>query len=266
VWERLKKLGFKDCDTWTEEQLLLLRGYYYNQNSSINLDELAKKIGKLKSNICRKARELGLTNIKRKKSKELKARLSSSRKEWFRHNEHPRGMLGKKHNQTTLGKLSKSSKKNWAKMSDEKKDEFSKRCSDLARRNPQNGEKRSWKAGWREIGGQRKYFRSRWEANYGRYLEWLKQKGQIKKWAHEPKTFWFEGIKRGCLSYLPDFCITENNGDEVYHEVKGWMDDRSKTKIKRMAKYYPQIKLIIIQRKNYMEIRKKVSALIEGWE
>src|SRR5687768_3513242 len=94
-------------------------------------------------------------------------------------------------------------------------------------------------ASWRVIGGIRKYFRSRWEANYARYLEWLKTNGEIVSWTHEPKTFWFEKIKRGTRSYLPDFCVIEKNGKEVYYEVKGYMDSKSKTKIKRMAKYYP---------------------------
>ncbi len=136
----------------------------------------------------------------------------------------------------------------------------------LARKNPQNGKKRTWKAGWREFGGKRKYFRSRWEANYGRYLQWLKEKKQITDWQHEPKIFWFEGIKRGCLSYLPDFRVVENDGEETYHEVKGWMDSRSKTTIKRMAKYHPDIKLVVIKEKEYNEILKKVGRLIEGWE
>ena len=91
----------------------------------------------------------------------------------------------------------------------------------------------SCKSGWREIGGIRKYYRSRWEANYARYLEFLKVNGEIEKWEHEPETFWFEGIKRGVMSYLPDFRVTEKNGDIVFHEVKGWMDARSITKIKR---------------------------------
>lgn len=124
----------------------------------------------------------------------------------------------------------------------------------------------SWKAGWREIGGKRKYFRSKWEANYARYLEWLKEHNQIKEWKHENKTFWFEGIKRGCRSYLPDFEVENNNGTIEYHEVKGWYDDRSKTKVKRMAKYYPEVKLIIIFQKQYNEIKNKVGRLIKGWE
>ena len=85
-----------------------------------------------------------------------------------------------------------------------------------------------WKSGWRTIGGQRGYYRSRWEANYARYLEWLRVRGDIKYWSHEKDTFWFEKIKRGVRSYLPDFRVTEINGDVVYHEVKGWMDRRTR--------------------------------------
>jgi len=122
------------------------------------------------------------------------------------------------------------------------------------------------KAGWREIGGTRKYYRSLWEANYARYLEWLRFNGQLQNWEHEPETFWFEAIKRGVRSYLPDFKVTENNGDIVYHEVKGYMDAKSKTKIKRMAKYHPDVKLIVIDRKGYTAIKNKISSAIEGWE
>lgn len=129
-----------------------------------------------------------------------------------------------------------------------------------------NREKCSWKQGWREIGGKRKYFRSLWEANYARYLEFLKQHNEIKEWEHEPDTFWFKNIKRGCRSYLPDFKITNNNGSIEYHEVKGWYDDRSKTKIKRMAKYYPEVKLIVIFGKQYQSIAKQMKNIIKDWE
>jgi len=124
----------------------------------------------------------------------------------------------------------------------------------------------SWKADWREIGGLRKYYRSRWEANYARYLQWLLENKQIQKWEHEPQTFWFEGIKRGVMSYLPDFRIIENDGSVVFHEVKGWMDDRSKTKIKRMAIYYPNVKLIVIDSKLYKSLEKKAKLFVKDWE
>ena len=121
-------------------------------------------------------------------------------------------------------------------------------------------------AGWREIGGKRNYYRSRMEANYARYLEWLRINKQILGWEHEPETFWFNGIKRGVVSYLPDFSVEEMNGTIVYHELKGYMDSKSKTKIKRMAKYHPDIKLIVIDSKGYKALAKSISSFVPGWE
>src|SRR4051812_46374772 len=69
-------------------------------------------------------------------------------------------------------------------------------------------------------------------------------------WEYEPDTFWFEKIKRGVRSYLPDFI--DMNGTS-YHEVKGWMDPKSVTKIKRMANY-PAVKLVVITGKEYKSV------------
>lgn len=126
--------------------------------------------------------------------------------------------------------------------------------------------KKTWKASWREIGGQRKYFRSRWEANFARVLEFRKASGEILDWKHEPKTFWFDGIKRGCVSYLPDFLVTMPDGSELFYEVKGWMDERSMTKLKRMKKYYPKVRLELIDAKAYKELERSLSKIIDGWE
>ena len=90
------------------------------------------------------------------------------------------------------------------------------------------------------------YFRSSWEYYYAIFLEKLKQEGKIVNWKHEPKCFWFEGIKRGVRSYLPDFCVLHLNGTEEWAEVKGYYDSKSQTKMKRMAKYYPQIKIRLV--------------------
>lgn len=122
----------------------------------------------------------------------------------------------------------------------------------------------NWKAQWREIGGKRNYYRSAWEANYACYLQWLKERGEIQDWEHEPETFWFEAIKRGVRSYKPDFRVWENNGQSNLHEVKGWMCSRSKTTLKRMAKYHPQETIVLIQEKQYKAISKH-KALIPGW-
>lgn len=120
--------------------------------------------------------------------------------------------------------------------------------------------------GWRTIGGKRAYFRSKQEANYARWLEFQLQKGMIRDWQHEPHTFWFEGLKRGIVSYKPDFRVITAQGDTHYHEVKGWMDSASKTKIKRMAKYHPTVVLKVFDAKWYRAALPKLSKLIPGWE
>lgn len=110
------------------------------------------------------------------------------------------------------------------------------------------------------------YFRSAWEANYCRYLEFLVARNQIYKWEYEPDTFWFEGIKRGCVSYLPDFKIWEKEDSVPYYvEIKGYMCQRSKTKLKRMAKYHPSVKIVLIQKREYDIIKSKMRGLI-NWE
>lgn len=109
--------------------------------------------------------------------------------------------------------------------------------------------------GWYKIKGKEYYFRSGWEVVYARYLEWLKDNQKIAKWEYEPKCFWFEKIKRGVRSYTPDFKIYNWTGTEEYHEVKGHMDEKSKTKIKRMAKYYPEVTLIVIGKEEYKPIK-----------
>lgn len=125
---------------------------------------------------------------------------------------------------------------------------------------------RARRAGWRIVGSVRKYYRSKWEANYARYLEWLRVNGKIVSWQHEPDTFWFLAIKRGCRSYLPDFKVTYPNGDVVYHEVKGWMDPRSATKLKRMAKYHPTVRMHVVQRREYVQVALNAARFIPEWE
>lgn len=185
-------------------------------------------------------------------------------------NGHPRGALGLKHTPEAKQRIGENSRAAFAKFTD---DQILARTKKNMATRAKNGTKWpernhvSWKGGWREIGGKRIYFRSRWEANYARVLEWLKAKGEISEWEHEPTTFWFDGIKRGCVSYLPDFRVhvAGHIGDE-YHEVKGWMDDRSKTKIRRMKKYHPDVILKVIDAKQYKVLEKQMSALVVGWE
>jgi len=116
--------------------------------------------------------------------------------------------------------------------------------------------------GYYDINGTTIYFRSKWEANYALYLDFLVKNNQIKGWDFEPDTFMFEAIKLGTRSYTPDFRIIENNDEVIYHEVKGYMDSRSKTKLKRFAKYYPDETLILIDSDQYATIKKQVGKML----
>ncbi len=120
------------------------------------------------------------------------------------------------------------------------------------------------KRGYFDINGKKMFFRSKWEANYACYLDFLVKQKQIKKWEYEPDCFIFEEIKFGTRSYRPDFKVTNNDGSVIYHEIKGWFDDKSKLKLKRMKKYYPEVKIILIDEKQYREIA-KYSSLYKGW-
>lgn len=200
---------------------------------------------------------------------ERRSATSIRMKEFWKENAHPRGALGMRHSPATRRKLGEISSRRWSEMTDEKK---SAQVLRMLKTRKDRGTlilprpHASWKQAWHTVGGKRHYFRSKWEVNYAFYLEWLKGLGEIQEWEYEPETFWFEKIRRGTRSYTPDFRITEKGGKVVYHEVKGWMDDRSKTKIKRMGKYHPDVRLIVIDAKAYKAIARKALGLVPGWD
>jgi hypothetical protein len=123
----------------------------------------------------------------------------------------------------------------------------------------------TWKQDWAEIGGKRHFYRSRWEYRYALYLQLMKENGYITEWFHEPQTFYFDGIKRGTNNYKPDFKVLFPSGREEWYEVKGYMDAKSKTKIKRMAKYYPYIVLNIIDKEWFKKNSKTLKSIIKEW-
>lgn len=92
------------------------------------------------------------------------------------------------------------------------------------------------------------YFRSSWEYYYAIFLAKLKQEGKILDWEHEPQCFWFNAIKRGVRSYLPDFRITHLNGSIEYCETKGFLSSKCATKISRFRKYYPELTLRVVDK------------------
>lgn len=272
VHERLKKLSVIQNNFYTEKEKEEIEKLYKSNFCSGDgkFDELCKELKRDKSAICIFAKRKGWTTTHREKSPGLCKTISTNKKKWHLTHNHPRDMLGKTH----LPKHRLTLKKNMEKFHQtatpqEKlrriKKAFKtklKKYGSIAPINPYV----TWKQGWREIGDKKIYFRSRWEANYGRYLEFLRLRDEIEKWEHEPQTFWFEKIRKGSVTYLPDFKVTKKDGQHYWVEVKGWMDQRSLTKIKRFRKYFPNELLVIIDSKWFRINSQNLSILIPGWE
>jgi len=117
--------------------------------------------------------------------------------------------------------------------------------------------------GYYLVGGKQRFFRSKWEANVALYLNFLVKQKEIKNWEYEPTSFLFEKIKSGTRLYRPDFKVFKNDNSFEFWEVKGWMDSRSLTKLKRMKKYYPAIKIILIEKDTYYDIRNKIGRVLK---
>lgn len=266
IHHHLKKAGKKlNHSRWTEAEITALKEAYADP-AGVCLSILAVSIGRTHAAIACKAEDLGITADRGRQARtaEHNEKLRERLKDQWKTAPHPRGMAGKKHSPETKRLISETNtgrKVPPDQMLRTLKTRVAKYGSLAVNRNGV-----TWKGGWREIAGRRIYMRSRWEANYGRYLQLLLERGEISKWEHEPETFWFEKIKRGVRSYLPDYRVTHLNGSITYHEVKGWMDNRSKTKLKRMAKYHPSIKLVIIQADWFKANGPKLCGILEGWE
>lgn len=274
--------GLNAREHWTDDELSALMAAYTSREKPVALSALASSLGRNKANVCRKARELGLTNQRRAKVFEKKpsrkyatdaersAAQSASSKAWIAKNGHPRGALGLRHSDATKAILSEKSKAAWADptsglntpaLSQARSDLLTAR--NIAGRMNQ-GHSRARGGRRDDLGGM--YFRSAWEANYARYLNFLIRQGEIASWEFEPQTFEFKNIKRGTRAYTPDFKIFAHDGSHVWHEVKGWMDAKSKTRLSRFAKYFPDERLIVVGSQWFRSANKTLGSIISGWE
>ena len=110
------------------------------------------------------------------------------------------------------------------------------------------------------------YMRSSWEANYARMLNFLKDRGDIHRWQYEPDVFIFRGVAKGTRAYVPDFKIWNLQDDQPYYvEIKGFMDAKSKLKLKRMKLYYPEVELQVVEADEYQEIDRMMRGSIPHW-
>jgi len=109
------------------------------------------------------------------------------------------------------------------------------------------------KAGIRKDINKTIYFYSRWEANIARLFNYLRI-----KWTFQPKTF-----DLGSQTYTPDFYLPDYN---IYIEVKNFLWEYSKIRDKKFRKLYPDIELILLLKKNYLELERGYAHLIKNWE
>jgi len=105
-------------------------------------------------------------------------------------------------------------------------------------------------------------FRSKMEAHIYQYLRWLCDKGQLANLEYEPMKYHFP-FSGGSNSYTPDFGCWDNwKHEQLYFEVKGYMDAKSKTKLRRMKIHYPKIHIEVIDKKAYKAIIKDTKGLV----
>jgi hypothetical protein len=219
--------------------------------------------------------DVELGNILKKSRSSIRHFLSRSKlirdikaRGWKHRNGHPRGFLGHKHDPSSREIMGVASRAAWSNPKSKlNSPEERQRRSDVMVASQRNGLIRNRYSRGRmgkraDLGGL--YVRSSWEANYARYLNWIQGRGEIQSWSYEADRFDFP-VKRGTRSYMPDFKVIENDGAVVYHEVKGWMTQKGQTALNRMKTHYPNVRVILIAKKEYQALS-KWRGLIPGWE
>lgn len=96
------------------------------------------------------------------------------------------------------------------------------------------------------VGGQKCHFKSKLEYRWALYLEFLLQTGEIAHWDYEPEIFLFANEKTAPVQYTPDFKVTAKNGGIVWQECKGYHNGQTNTKLRRMAKHYPDVMMELV--------------------
>lgn len=256
---------------FTKEDENLLIQYYEEYASKQELDKLALLLGRTKQFICRKAKDLGLTNAKRKYalSFEQKEKQSEKAKKRIKKYGHPKGMLGKKHSKFFKERMSERMKQTWKNapeifMTPKRKEVMSKKMSDMQMKGILGVNSRSYIT--KTVFSDKSYtFRSNWELNIAFFLEYLKINNEIIDWAYESKRFEFPDNDFGIKSYLPDFLVVTQKEQRII-ELKGRMDEKSKNKMSLMQKFYPNVLIELWDEHIYNNIKKKYKEKINVWD
>lgn len=109
------------------------------------------------------------------------------------------------------------------------------------------------KAGIRPDIDPRIYFFSRWEANYARILNF-----RNIRWVHQPKTFQLKSQR-----YTPDFYIPAKN---EFVEIKNFLSEYSAKRDREFRELYPELKLRLILRNDYLKLQEEFASKIKMWE
>lgn len=114
-----------------------------------------------------------------------------------------------------------------------------------------------------DLGGT--HFRSSWERNVARWLNWRIEQGEVVSWEFEPHRFTFPGVLRGPGGYTPDFRLVLPDGSVEWLEVKGRELPADRSKWKRMKQFYPEVKLTVLGADTYKSLQSKFGGL-PFWE
>lgn len=110
------------------------------------------------------------------------------------------------------------------------------------------------------VGGIRRdmarYFRSRWEANYARYLTSIGA-----TWIYEPGVFRLTLQDGTAADYRPDFLVN----DQQFIELKGRLDEKALAILQAAHDQLPK-PLLVIGKRDYAALERAVGAQIPHWE
>lgn len=109
------------------------------------------------------------------------------------------------------------------------------------------------KSGIREDINPNVCFYSTWEANIARVFNLVNV-----RWNYAPKIF-----NLGKHTYRPDFYLPDF---DTYVEVKNFLGDYSLERDQIFRKRYPNIKLELILKEDYLEIKSNYKYFIKNWE
>lgn len=281
--KRMIAAGWKpNTKWWTAEDDAVVREAFAGSDP-VDVKTIAARLGRSVASVHVRAHGLGVScrrgqrrmsdahklrmmagAIAYSRSQEGRARAAERLRGVWARNGHPRGMLGKHHTQDVREAISAANTGRKVPVHQVEKSIKSRyeKYGSISTHRPHA----TWKAGWRTVGGKSIYFRSRWEFNYAAYLESLRVSGSVSSWVHEPKAFLLSTPGGRVRGYLPDFQVTLAAGDVQYHEVKGWMDERSREKLVLMSSQHPSAVIVLIDKAWFRKHEKTLSQTIPGWE